>query len=886
MFTNLGQDFEIGLALLVCGFTLVAFILISRRKVPETSRVLDEIQRRKERRTPVKKEPTKFIAQAFEQRVVPEGVSVSASEWPQVLPIGTTAALKEYCGPCAGYSFSRRCSFKPPPLRRGRRLLVCHDFAGGYCGDRFVQGTSYDQAFRLYYWDLIDIFVYFSHALVTIPPSGWIDVAHRHGTRCLGTFITEWEEGSKRCTELFGTREAAEETADLLTRVAVDYGFDGWLINIENKIEPLEQVSYLIHFLQTLTRLMHERLGDRAQVIWYDSVIMDGTLAWQDVLNTKNKPWFDVCDGIFVNYTWQKDYPKQSAALAQERRWGVYTGIDVYGRNTYGGGGLDCNKAVDVIRFAGVSCALFAPGYVMEAQMTNSGHFKSDDEEDWAEVEAEFRTLSSTFWDLIRKSWKESRPILTLPLYTTFNSGAGCGLWIEGTNVKKGCCWYHLTSQTIEPKITPLGGGSHSIAASITSSSAFDGSSLLQFTGILGADNTTSSSVNASRGLVTRGAPTEPSKVACFRLFECAVPTMGRPLEVRFTTRCNESSDFSLILMISKPGRDTPVEIVLRPPAGGPITSLAESSGMNSSKSDSRVTASVALHSFRPVSCTEIPNTAISGTDSSSLIDTVQALLDTGMTREEVGEKLKGTTVAMGPWTTREYSIRLGHAEIKEIRVVCSRKREHGDSKSVTVVNGSSAFRGSVGEIAIGFADTCPPEFPTVTRMWLDNICPADTTTADALPSNYTDSTVEQTGALTVVPSSELGTEGAPSLNRCIVADLVWEFQAGGTNEDRGISYCDVWGVKAREGKVWIGRAYGPKLRCSLPLYHTTDGVTTSDVHTLELPSPTSNETVAQLSEGDAATTSAYQLTIVLQQIDLLGRRQPFEECAKLLVIL
>lgn len=38
-----------------------------------------------------------------------------------------------------------------------------------------------------------------SHNLVTIPPAGWIDVAHRHGTRVLGTFITEWDKGYDIC---------------------------------------------------------------------------------------------------------------------------------------------------------------------------------------------------------------------------------------------------------------------------------------------------------------------------------------------------------------------------------------------------------------------------------------------------------------------------------------------------------------------------------------------------------------------------------------------------------------------------------------------------------------------------------------------------------------
>ncbi|KAG5187118.1 glycoside hydrolase [Tribonema minus] len=88
------------------------------------------------------------------------------------------------------------------------------------------------------------------------------------------------------------------------------------------------------------------RLSNAASVvIWYDSVTADtGELQWQDQLNARNTAWFDRCDGIFVNYTWKETYPAVSAARAQHRRWDVYMGIDAFGRNTFGGGQLHCDK--------------------------------------------------------------------------------------------------------------------------------------------------------------------------------------------------------------------------------------------------------------------------------------------------------------------------------------------------------------------------------------------------------------------------------------------------------------------------------------------------------------------------------------------------------------
>lgn len=37
----------------------------------------------------------------------------------------------------------------------------------------------------------------------------------------------------------------------------------------------------------------------------YDSVTVDGKLDWQNQLNEENKPFFDICDGLYVNYSWK-----------------------------------------------------------------------------------------------------------------------------------------------------------------------------------------------------------------------------------------------------------------------------------------------------------------------------------------------------------------------------------------------------------------------------------------------------------------------------------------------------------------------------------------------------------------------------------------------------
>ncbi|OIV97436.1 hypothetical protein TanjilG_16197 [Lupinus angustifolius] len=288
-------------------------------------------------------------------------------------------------------------------LPNRRRMLVCHDMGGGYLDDKWVQGGTNSDAYAIWHWNLIDVFVYFSHSLVTLPPPTWINTAHHHGVKVLGTFITEWDEGRAACDTLLSTKESAQMYAERLVELASALGFDGWLINMEVNLDK-GQISNLKEFVNHLSITMHSAVPG-SLVLWYDSVTIDGKLDWQDQLNEHNKAFFDICDGIFVNYTWKEDYPRLSAVVAGDRKFDVYMGIDVFGRNTYGGGQWNANVALDVIRKDDVSAAIFAPGWVYETKQPPN-----------------FETAQNSWWGLVEKSWGLLRNYPgVLPFYTNFD---------------------------------------------------------------------------------------------------------------------------------------------------------------------------------------------------------------------------------------------------------------------------------------------------------------------------------------------------------------------------------------------------------------------------------------------------------------------------------
>ena len=104
--------------------------------------------------------------------------------------------------------------------------------AGGYNEDALAQGTWAASDYTLPFWPTIDLFIYFSHALVATPPVGWIDAGHANCAPVLGTFIAEWGEGARVCARLFARRKTAETAAESLAALARWHGFDGWLVRM------------------------------------------------------------------------------------------------------------------------------------------------------------------------------------------------------------------------------------------------------------------------------------------------------------------------------------------------------------------------------------------------------------------------------------------------------------------------------------------------------------------------------------------------------------------------------------------------------------------------------------------------------------------------------
>ncbi|KAG3078540.1 hypothetical protein PI125_g20955 [Phytophthora idaei] len=456
--------------------------------------------------------------------------------------------------------------------RRRSKLLVCHDMKGGYQEDRFKQGCDDFDAYRLYQWDLVDLFVYFGHALVCPPPTVWIAAGHRHGTRVLGTFLTEGDEGTELCKELFQDADSAETFASKLAAIARHGGFDGWLVNVENDV-PTELVANIDVFLLTLRKGMQLQ-NPLAQVVWYGSLSRSGKRTSYVRLDESSTDFFRNVGAFYVDYGWTPDDAKFSAAFDLDRRYDIYMGIDVFGRhNMLGGGKMNCGEPLRLAWNAGVSAALFAPGWTYEC-------YQHEEQQDFVAVE-------NRFWSAVRESWKVKSPCYDALggqncLYTAFNIGRGVSVWTEGKRVETSP-WSNMTELDIQPDqalhvgniVTTATG---SMKAVISHDTAFQGGASMQLQG----------------QLVGR-------EKSYFKLYDVDIEfSPRRIMEISYTTATREESVCLLVLTVC-PGLDRATHyVILRSMDSGPDSG---DSRVDPKKSLSTVAkATLEKHFYLPVS--------------------------------------------------------------------------------------------------------------------------------------------------------------------------------------------------------------------------------------------------------------------------------------------
>lgn len=379
----------------------------------------------------------------------------------------------------------------PAPLHASQaqnqpaQLLYAPDGMNNF--GNYLQAQPKANLYSFSNWSQIDILNWFAGTAdltVQIPARPWVETAHKNGVKVLGSVflgIAQWG-GSPDTVEKLLEQDAAGNfiVADQLLRIAAYYGFDGWLVNQEtdltvvkdaqnqlvlaangkpkrDKVRGEQLAAKMLAFMQYLTA----KAPAGIDIHWYDAMIADGTVRWQNELNAKNQAYLQTdaapagSHAMFLNYWWNGAMVRQSVARAKAAGLSPYQlffGVDLWPERDAQQAFVQTQWLQDLRAQTGdgkgvmqTSIALFAPNVNFNFSGNKTTPAYSTFAQDPQDIQRFYQTEQRLFSgdDLNQavtdagKAWPgvgaylPAKTVLTsLPFVTNFNTGQGL-YWFE-----------------------------------------------------------------------------------------------------------------------------------------------------------------------------------------------------------------------------------------------------------------------------------------------------------------------------------------------------------------------------------------------------------------------------------------------------------------------
>lgn len=144
-------------------------------------------------------------------------------------------------------------------LDNGARAFwaVSDGFAQGRSGR--VEGISTGNVYNFDHWQYVDQLYYYFHDTVSVPPTQWVNAGHRNGVPVLGTVTGDCppDDCDTQANKLFSAANY-QKTVRKLYDYAVAYGFDGWVIDMENEFQPSATVLAAVKELSAMVLPDHQ----------------------------------------------------------------------------------------------------------------------------------------------------------------------------------------------------------------------------------------------------------------------------------------------------------------------------------------------------------------------------------------------------------------------------------------------------------------------------------------------------------------------------------------------------------------------------------------------------------------------------------------------------
>ncbi|WP_319268530.1 hypothetical protein [uncultured Draconibacterium sp.] len=351
------------------------------------------------------------------------------------------------------------------------------------------------------YWQYVDVMVFWggsaTEGIILAPNHGIIDAAHRNGVRILGTvFFPPNHHGGKLewVKDFLIKSDEKFLIADKLIEVANYYGFDGWFINQETYGGDRDLAKNMIEFIK------YYQENSDLELEWYDAMIEDGRVIWQDELNSKNDGYFQFNDKILANHMFI-DFGWSRNKLLKTREYAKSVGrseYDLYAAVNFQDVGYYNKEDIESIFPEGedhvMSMGLYVPSWVYNS--ANSIHdFYNKANLFWVgENKDPSTTENASVWNGIAHYIPAKTSITEIPFSTNFCVGQGCEFYKEGTVVSpkswESRGWNNMSLQDVLPTWRWLiESEGKRLEAQIDFTDAYYGGNCISVSGQLTADN-------------------------------------------------------------------------------------------------------------------------------------------------------------------------------------------------------------------------------------------------------------------------------------------------------------------------------------------------------------------------------------------------------------
>lgn len=378
------------------------------------------------------------------------------------------------------------------------KLLYAPDGMNNFAN--YLQTQPKLNLYNFTHWSQIDLLNWFAGTAdktVQIPSRPWVETAHKNGVKVIGSVflaVEKWGGNPDTIESLLAQdKDGRFIAADQLIAIATFYGFDGWLINqetdltaikdsqnnlVEGKKNPQRGAQLAEKFLQ-FTKYLTAIAPQGMEIHWYDAMVGDGRVIWQNELNQANQSFIidkgqASADAIFLNYDWTREMVDSSRKNAERlgiSPYDLYFGADLWPtRNAQRA--FTKNRWLDDLFFdngeaAKTSIAIFAPNvnfnFQGNAESPAYSHFEKDPNDYRRFYDTETRLFSGDDLNLARND-KQTAPdawiglgqylpakstIQHLPFTTTFNVGQG-KYWVSKGRIVSGA-WTNMALQDVLP---------------------------------------------------------------------------------------------------------------------------------------------------------------------------------------------------------------------------------------------------------------------------------------------------------------------------------------------------------------------------------------------------------------------------------------------------